>query len=121
MSKLERKILVNNPQYFKGTIGKIVNEIDFKGVPHVMLMITNVVKKTSSRKKFADYALVNKDKTTEFLFELVSSNETKQTVDFQAKVIEYRNVQLYDGMQFMHHESYCKLGFIKDIHVHFPN
>ncbi|MCA9386367.1 hypothetical protein KC717_07015 [Candidatus Dojkabacteria bacterium] len=121
MQKIERKIIDNNLQYFKGTIGKIVNEIDFRGASHEMLMITNVYKQKTPKKQFADYALVNRNKTTEFLFELASNTSAKEIVNFQAKVIEYRNVQLYDGMNFMHHESYCKLGYLKDLHVHFPN
>lgn len=32
MLKMERKLLDHNPQYFKATLGKIVEEIDFTSV-----------------------------------------------------------------------------------------
>ena len=49
MLKMEKKILDNNLQYFKGTIGKIVEEIDFKGRPHEMLLIADLYKQSSSK------------------------------------------------------------------------
>lgn len=119
MLKTARKILDDNPQYFKATVGKIVEEIDFKGEPHKMLMMVNLYKQTSSKKLFADYALINRNKTTEFLFELATNGIEQQSVSFLAKIIEYRNVQLYDGLRFIKYERYCKLGYLKDLSVQF--
>jgi hypothetical protein len=119
MLKMEKKILDNNLQYFKGTIEKIVEEIDFKGRPHEMLLIADLYKQSSSKKPFADYALINRNKTTEFLFELVASGAGQQSVSFLAKIIEYRNVRLYDGLKFISYEKYCKLGYLKELYVQF--
>jgi hypothetical protein len=119
MLKMEKKILDNNLQYFRGTIGKIVEEIDFKGRPHEMLLIGDLYKQTSSKKPFADYALINRNKTTEFLFELATNGIERRSVSFLAKIIEYRNVSLYDGMKFIGYEKYCKLGYLKEVYVQF--
>jgi hypothetical protein len=119
MLKMEKKILDNNLQYFKGTIEKIVEEIDFKGKPHEMLLIGDLYKQTSSKKPFADYALINRNKTTDFLFELATNGIERRSVSFLAKIIEYRNVSLYDGMKFIGYEKYCKLGYLKEVHVQF--
>jgi hypothetical protein len=119
MLKMERKLLDHNLQYFKATLGKIVEEIDFKGKSHEMLMMVNLYKQTSSKKPFADYALINRNKTTEFLFELATKEIEQQSVSFLAKIIEYRNVQLYDGLKFIGYEKYCKLGYLKEVHVQF--
>lgn len=119
MLKIERKLLDHNPQYFKATLGKIVEEINFKGKPHEMLLITDLYKQTSSKKPFADYALINRNKTTEFLFELATNGLEQRSVSFLAKIIEYRKVQLYDGLKFIGYEKYCKLGYLKEVHVQF--
>jgi hypothetical protein len=55
----------------------------------------------------------------ETLFKLAQKGLENQAVSFDGKITDCRHVQLYDGMKFLHNESHCKIGYIKNINIHY--
>ena len=70
MSKNKRSDKKNNYQHFKATIGAISEEVDYFGNHKEVLSLGKVYLKTGGAKPVADYAIINRNKATETLFEL---------------------------------------------------
>ena len=119
MSKKKTNNVKNNYQHFKATIGTISAELDYFGNFKKVLSLDKVYLKTRGDKPVVDYAVINRNKATETLFELAQKGLANQVVSFDGKITDCRHVQLYDGMKFLHNESHCKIGYIKNINIHY--
>lgn len=83
-----------------------------------MLSLHKVYLKTRGDKPVADYVLINKSKATESLFEIAHQGIINQEISFYGKILDFKEVQLYDGIKFLHNESHCKIGYIKNLNIH---
>ena len=119
MSKKKTNNVKNNYQHFKATIGTISEELDYFGNFKEVLSLDKIYLKTRGDKPVADYAIINRNKATETLFELAQKGSANQVVSFDGKITDCRHVQLYDGLEFLHNESHCKIGYIKNINIHY--
>ncbi len=119
MNKKKTHNVKSNYQNFKATIGTISEELDYFGNLKEVLSLDKVYLKTRGDKPVADYAIINRNKATETLFELAQKGLANQTISFDGKIMDCRHVQLYDGMKFLHNESQCKIGYIKNINIHY--
>jgi hypothetical protein len=119
MSKKKTNNVKSNYQRFKATIGTISEELDYFGNFKEVLSLDKVYLKTRGDKPVADYAIINRNKASETLFEIAQKGSANQVVSFDGKIIDCRHVQLYDGMKFLHNESHCKIGYIKNINIHY--
>ena len=118
MSKNKKSDRKNNYQHFKATIGAISEEVDYFGNHKEVLSLNKVHLNTKKNHPVADYAVINKNKATETLFELAHKGSTNQIVSFYGKIMDCRQVQLYDGLKFLQNESHCKIGYIKNLNIH---
>ena len=118
MNKNKRSGNKNNYQHFKATVGAIGEEVDYFGNCKEVLSLNKVHLNTKKNNPVADYAVINKNKATETLFELAHKGPTNQIVSFYGKIMDCRQVQLYDGLKFLQNESHCKIGYIKNLNIH---
>jgi hypothetical protein len=118
MSKKKINNVKSNYQHFKAIIGTISAELDYFGNFKETLSLDKVYLKTRGDKPVADYAIINRNKATETLFELAQKGLANQVVSFDGKILDCRHVQLYEGMKFLHNESHCKIGYIKNLNIH---
>lgn len=119
MNKNKRSGSKNNYKHFKATVGAISEEVDYFGNCKEVLSLNKVHLNTKKNNPIADYAVINKNKATETLFEIAQKGLENQAVLFDGKITDCRQVQLYDGMKFLHNESHCKIGYIKNINIHY--
>ena len=108
----------NKYQHFKATIGTISEELDYFGNFKEVLSLNKVYLNTKKNNPVADYAIINRNKATETLFELAHKGLTSQAVSFDGKILDCRQVQLYEGLKFLQNESHCKIGYIKNLNIH---
>jgi len=118
MSTHPSKSIENNYKHFKAVIGVLSEELDYLGMPKEVLSLNKVHLNTKKNNPVADYAVINKNKATETLFELAYKGSTNQIVSFYGKIMDCRQVQLYDGLKFLQNESHCKIGYIKNLNIH---
>jgi hypothetical protein len=109
----------NNYKHFKAVIGTVSEEVDYFGESKAVLSLHKVYLKTKGDKPVADYVIINKSKVTESLFEIARQGLINQEISFYGKILDYKEVQLYDGMKFLQNESHCKIGYIKNLNIHF--
>jgi len=119
MGKSKRSDIKNNYQHFKATIGTISEEVDYFGNHKEVLSLNKVHLNTKKNNPVADYAVINKNRATEPLFKLAHKGSTNQVVSFYGKIMDCRHVQLYEGLKFLQNESHCKIGYIKNLNVHY--
>lgn len=119
MSIHPNKSVKSNYKYFKAVIGVLSKELDYFGRPKEVLSLDKVSQITKGNKPIADCIVIDKNKTTECLFEIARQGLINQAISFYGKILDYKEVQLYDGMNFLHDESYCKIGHIKNLKIHF--
>ena len=93
MSKNKKSDSKNNYQHFKATIGAISEEVDYFGNLKETLLLDKVYLKTRGNKPVADYAIINRNKATETLFELAHKGSTNQIISFDGKIMEESNVK----------------------------
>ena len=119
MSKKKTNNVKSNYQHFKATIGTISAELDYFGNFKEVLSLNKIHLNTKKNNPIADYAVINKNKATETLFELAHKGSINQIVSFYGKIMDCRQVQLYDGLKFLQNEYHCKIGYIKNLNVHY--
>ena len=119
MSKKKTNNFKNNYQHFKATIGTISEELDYFGNFKEVLSLDKVYLKTRGDKPVADYVIINRNKASETLFKLAQKGLANHAVSFDGKILDCRYVQLYEGMKFLHNEPHCKIGYIKNINIHY--
>ena len=119
MGKSKRSDIKNNYQHFKATIGTISEEVDYFGNHKEVLSLNKVHLNTKKNNPVADYAVINKNRATEPLFELAHKGSTNQVVSFYGKIMDSRQVQLYNGLKFLQNEFHCKIGYIKNLNIHY--
>ena len=100
MNKNKRSGSKNNYQHFKATVGAISEEVDYFGNCKEVLSLNKVYLNTKKNNPIADYAVINKNKATETLFEIAQKGLENQAVSFDGKITDCRHIQLYDGMKF---------------------
>jgi hypothetical protein len=113
------KSIENNYKHFKAVIGALSKELDYLGMPKEVLSLNKVCLITKGSKPVADYVIINKSKTTEYLFEIARQGLINQAISFYGKILDYKEVQLYEGINFLQNESHCKIGYIKNLNIHF--
>jgi hypothetical protein len=121
MSVNSSKSIKNDYKYFKAIIGTISEEIDYLGMPKEVLSLRNVYLMNKGSKPVVDYVLINKNKSTESLFDIAHQGVVNQEISFYGKILDQKEVKLYEGMNFLKNESHCKIGFIKNLTIHFKN
>jgi hypothetical protein len=121
MSVNSSKSIKNDYKYFKAIIGTISEEIDYLGMPKEVLSLRNVYLMNKESKPVADYVLTNKNKATEALFDIARQGLINQEISFYGKILDQKEVKLYEGMNFLKNESHCKIGYIKNLTIHFKN
>jgi hypothetical protein len=114
-----RNSIKNNYKHFKAIIGTVSEEVDYFGESKAVLSLHKVYLKTKGDKPVADYVIINKSKVTESLFEIARQGLINQAISFYGKILDYKEVQLYEGMKFLQNESHCKIGYIKNLNIHF--
>ena len=119
MSIHPKKLVKNDYKYFKAVIGVLSKEFDYFGRPKEVLSLNKVSQITKGNKPIADYIMIDKNKTTECLFEIARQGLINQAISFYGKILDYKEVQLYDGMSLLRDEPYCKIGYIKNLRLHF--
>jgi hypothetical protein len=119
MSIHPSKLVKSDYKYFKAIIGTITKEFDYFGRPKEVLSLSKVSQITKGNKPVADYIMIDKNKTTECLFEIARQGLINQAISFYGKILDYKEVQLYDGMSLLQNESYCKIGYIKNLRISF--
>lgn len=119
MSIYPKKLVKNDYKYFKAVIGVLSKEFDYFGSPKEVLSLNKVSQITKGNKPIADYIMIDKNKTTECLFEVARQGLINQAISFYGKILDYKEVQLYDGMSLLQNESYCKIGYIKNLRIGF--
>mgnify|MGYP003348031837 CR=1 FL=1 len=117
MNKKKTHNVKSNYQNFKATIGTISEELDYFGNLKEVLSLNIIHLNTKKNNFVADYAVINKNRATEPLFELAHKGSTNQVVSFYGKIMDCRHVQLYDGLKFLQNESHCKIGYIKNLNI----
>lgn len=113
------KSIKNNYKHFRAVIGTVSEELDYFGESKAVLSLHKVYLKTKGDKPVADYVIINKSKVTESLFEIARQGLINQEISFYGKILDYKEVQLYDGMKFLQNESHCKIGYIKNLNIYF--
>jgi hypothetical protein len=93
MNKKKSNSVKSNYQHFKATIGAISEEVDYFGNLKETLLLDKVYLKTRGNKPVADYAIINRNKATETLFELAHKGSTNQIISFDGKIMEESNVK----------------------------
>jgi hypothetical protein len=68
----------------------------------------------------ADHIYIGKTQATEPLFDIARQGLTNQEVSFYGRILEYNEgVQIYDGLNSLREDVHCKIGYIKDVTIHF--
>jgi hypothetical protein len=119
MSIHPSKLIKNDYKYFKAVIGVLSKEFDYLGRQKEVLSLSKVSQITKGNKPVADYIMIDKNKTTECLFEIARQGLINQAISFYGKILDYKEVQLYDGMSLLQNKSYCKIGYIKNLRIGF--
>lgn len=113
------KSIKNDYQYFKAVIGRISEEVDLFGNFKEVLSLEKVCLEGREQKAIADSVLINRNKSSECLFEIAKEGVRDQEITFYGKILEYKEVVLYEGMKFLRTETHCRIGYIKEITIHF--
>lgn len=113
------KSISKQHKHFKAVVGTISEEFDYFGESKAVLSLHKVYLKARGDKPIADYVLINKNKATECLFEIANQGLINQEISFYGKILDYKEVQLYEGSKFLQNESHCKIGYIKNLNIHF--
>jgi hypothetical protein len=119
MSIHPNKSVKSDYKYFKAVIGVLSKELDYFGRPKEVLSLSKVSQITKGNKPVADYIMIDKNKTTECLFEIARQGLINQAISFYGKILDYKEVKIYDGMNLLQDESHCKIGHIKNLKIHF--
>jgi hypothetical protein len=118
MSVNPNKSIKNNYKHFKAVIGTVSEELDYFGESKAVLSLHKVYLKSRGGKPVADYVLINKSKATEALFDIARQGLINQEISFYGKILDQKEVKLYEGMNFLKNESHCKIGYIKNLNIH---
>lgn len=110
----------NEYRHIKASIGEFITEFDIFGQPKEMLSLKNASFIGGSKRPIADYVFINKNQVTEPLFDKARQG-LENEISFEGKILEYNELQMYDGMNFLGEESYCKIGYIKNLIVCFKD
>ena len=119
MSVHPNKSVKSDYKYFKAVVGVLSKELDYFGRPKEVLSLDKVSQITKGNKTVADCIVVDKNKTTECLFEIARQGLINQAISFYGKILDYKEVKIYNGMSLLQDESYCKIGHIKNLKIHF--
>lgn len=115
----QNKAIKNDYKYFKGVIGVLSKELDYFGRQKEVLLLEKVFQIAKGNKPVADCIVIDKNKTTECLFEIARQGLINQVISFYGKILDYKEVKIYDGMNLLKDESHCKIGHIKNLNIHF--
>jgi len=73
-----------------------------------------------NKRLVADYVFINKNQVTKPLFDMARQG-LKNEISFKGKILEYEDLETYDGMNFLGKESRCKIGYVKNLTVCFKD
>lgn len=106
-------------QIFTAVIGRIRIKNNYYGLPEETLMLHNL--KNVEGQILTDHIWINKSKNTAILFDIASQGLKNQIVNFSGRITQYSKTDIYDGMNFHSKKIDYKIGYIKDVLVHFEN
>jgi hypothetical protein len=110
----------NDYRYFKANIGEVIKEYDIFGQPKEILSLKKARFMAGNKKPVADYVFINKNQVTNPLFDMARQG-LKNEISFEGKILEYEDLETYDGMNFLGKESRCKIGYVKNLTVCFKD
>jgi hypothetical protein len=68
----------------------------------------------------ADRVFINRNQVTEPLFDMARQG-LENEISFEGKILEYEDLETYDGMNFLGKESRCRIGYVKNLTVCFKD
>jgi hypothetical protein len=68
----------------------------------------------------ADRVFINRNQVTEPLFDM-ARHGLENEIYFEGKILEYEDLETYDGMNFLGKESRCRIGYVKNLTVCFKD
>ena len=107
-------------RYFKANIGEVIKEFDIFGQPKEILSLKKARFMAGNNGPVADRVFINKNQITEPLFDM-ARHGLENEISFEGKILEYNELQKYDGMNFLGKESSCKIGYVKNLKVSFKD
>lgn len=110
----------NEYRHIKATIGELITEFDIFGQPKEILSLKKARFMVGNKKSLADYVFINKNQVTNPLFDMARQG-LKNEISFEGKILEYEDLETYDGMNFLGKESRCKIGYVKKLTVCFKD
>ncbi len=107
-------------RHFKAIVGTITLETNPFGLSEEKLSLKKVSFANSRGKVIANHIYIGKTQATEPLFDIARQGLTNQEVSFYGRILEYKEgVQIYDGLNSIREDVHCKIGYIKDVTIHF--
>lgn len=110
----------NEYRHIKATIGEVIKEFDIFGQPKEILSLKKARFMAGNNGPVADRVFINRNQVTEPLFDMARQG-LKNEISFEGKILEYEDLEIYDGMNFLGKESSCKIGYVKNLKVSFKD
>jgi hypothetical protein len=107
-------------RHFKAIVGTITLDTNHFGLSEEKLSLKKVSFANFRSLHIADHIYIGKTQATEPLFDIARQGLTNQEVSFYGRILEYNEgVQIYDGLNSLREDVHCKIGYIKDVTIHF--
>jgi hypothetical protein len=107
-------------RHFKAIVGTITLDTNHFGLSEEKLSLKKVSFANFRSLPIADHIYIGKTQATEPLFDIARQGLTNQEVSFYGRILEYNEgVQIYDGLNSLREDVHCKIGYIKDVTIHF--
>ena len=107
-------------RYFKANIGEIIKEFDIFGQPKETISLNKARFMAGNNGPVADRVFINRNQVTEPLFDMARQG-LENEISFEGKILEYEDLEIYDGMNFLGKESRCRIGYVKNLTVCFKD
>lgn len=120
MKKILNSEVKNSYRHIKANIGEIIMEFDIFGEPKEILSLKKVRFMAGNKGPVADRVFINRNQVTEPLFDMARQG-LKNEISLEGKILEYEDLETYDGMNFLGKESRCKIGYVKNLTVCFKD
>ena len=95
-------------RYFKANIGEIIKEFDIFGQPKETISLNKARFMAGNNGPVADRVFINRNQVMEPLFDMARQG-LENEISFEGKILEYEDLETYDGMNFLGKESRCKI------------
>ena len=107
-------------RYFKANIGEIIKEFDIFSQSKETISLNKARFMAGNNGPVADRVFINRNQVTEPLFDMARQG-LENEIYFEGKILEYEDLETYDGMNFLGKESRCRIGYVKNLTVCFKD